>query len=467
MSKILSQNPATEEVIKEFDELSQKEIEKKLSLAQSTYEKWSKTIFAERAELMRNLAKHLKKNNEKYGELITKEMGKPFLVGVAEIDKCADHCEYYAEHTEKFLSPELRETSSQESYVRFDPLGAVLAVMPWNFPFWQVLRFAVPAVMAGNTALLKHASNVPQNALAIEEAFLAAGFPKGVFQTLLIGASKVESIIRDPRVKAVTLTGSEKAGAAVASVAGQEVKKTVLELGGSDPFIVLSDANIVWACAIGASARLQNGGQSCIAAKRFIVVESIYDEFIEQFKLQYEHQVVGDPMEKSTTVGPMATKQILDDVARQVEDSIRMGAEVIIGGKRVDRKGYFYEPTILGSAKKGMPIVDEEVFGPAAAVIRVKDEAEAIRAANDSDLGLGASLWTRDLEKAKKLVQEIEAGVVFVNEMVVSDPRMPFGGIKKSGYGRELSEYGIREFVNIKAVRMSEPQAPSGGVAIE
>ena len=352
-----------------------------------------------------------------------------------------------------FLAPEMITTDASESYVAFEPLGVVLAVMPWNFPFWQVYRFAAPALMAGNVGVLKHASNVPQCAEAIEATFVACGFPKGVFQNLLLGSARVEKVIRDARVKAVTLTGSEKAGSEVAKVAGEEIKKTVLELGGSDPFIVLDDADVARACEVAASARMQNNaGQSCIAAKRFIVHRDVANAFIAGVSDIFSQLVVGDPRDPATHVGPLATEQILRDVEKQVNESIAQGARLVEGGKRIERDGYFYEPTVLADVKKGMPVYDEEVFGPVIAIIAVADDAEAVRVANDTPYGLGATIFTRDMARAKRLVGQIDAGAVFVNGQVKSDPRMPFGGIKRSGYGRELSQYGIREFVNIKSV---------------
>lgn len=445
-------NPATEEVVKTFEELSNEQIEQKLAKAQSTFESWRTTSFDERAKLMNNLAKILKDEAREIGEIMTLEMGKPITQAIAESEKCAWVCEYYAENAEKFLANEKVETDAGESYVKFDPIGIVLAVMPWNFPFWQVIRFAAPTVMAGNVGILKHASNVPQNAVKIEEIFLQAGFPEGVFQNLHISSKKVEGIIRDPRIKAVTLTGSEYAGTQVAKVAGEEVKKTVLELGGSDPFIVLEDADIPNTCEIATTARNINNGQSCIAAKRFIVVEEVADKFTKLFVEKFEAMKIGDPMEEDTAIGPVATKQGLEDLEKQIKESVEKGAKILTGGKRVGDKGYFLQPTILGDVKPDMPAYSEEFFGPVASVIVVKDEAEAIQVANSTTFGLGASIWTEDIERAKKMIPQIDSGAVFVNGMVKSDPRLPFGGEKRSGYGRELSHYGIKEFVNIKSV---------------
>lgn len=447
-----SKNPATGEVLATFEELTDAQVADKLAFAQKTYETWRQTSFAERKAKMLKLADVFKSRAREYGKLASLEMGKPITAAIAEVEKCAWVCEYYANETESILAPEMIKTEASESYVRFDPLGVVLAVMPWNFPFWQVLRFAAPAAMAGNVGVLKHASNVPQCAMAIEQAFKEAGFPDGVFQNLLVGSKNVSKMIANPIVKAVTLTGSEPAGMQVAAQSGTEIKKTVLELGGSDPFIVLADADVKLACETAAKARLQNTGQSCICAKRFIVVEEIADTFLAGMKAAFEATVVGDPLDEKTQIGPLANEQGLNDIAKQVEISLAKGARLITGGKRVDDKGYFYAPTILADVKPGMPAYDEELFGPVASVIVVKGADEAIRVANDSRFGLGSSLWTKDMALAKKLASQIEAGCCFINAMVKSDPRLPFGGIKKSGYGRELSHYGIKEFVNIKTV---------------
>lgn len=449
---IQSQNPATGEVVKTIDELSDAEIARKLEIAQSTFETWRKTSFPERAEKLKKAAEILRTDAREYGELATIEMGKPIKQAIAEVEKCALVCDYYAKNAEKILEHEIVATDASESYVQFDPLGIVLAVMPWNFPYWQVFRFIAPACMAGNVGLLKHASNVPQCASAIEEIFLRAGFPEGVFQNLLIGSSKVEGLIRDPRVKAVTLTGSEYAGRKVAATAADEIKKSVLELGGSDPFIVLADADIEAAASGAVMARLQNNGQSCIAAKRFIVVEEVYEKFCELYKAKFEALKIGNPMEEDTDVGPMVNESSREEIERQVTESIAKGARILTGGARIDGSGYFYKPTILVDVKPGMPAYSEEFFGPVASVIKVKDADSAIHVANDTIFGLGASIWTRDTEKAKQLATKIESGCVFINSMVKSDPRLPFGGAKRSGFGRELSHYGMKEFVNIKTV---------------
>lgn len=451
---IQSQNPATGEIIKTFKELSEDELKIKLEIAEATFEHWRENDYASRAAKLLKAAEMLKNNARGYAELATLEMGKPIKQAIAEVEKCAWVCEYYAKEAENMLKPEQIKTEGSKSYVRFDPLGIVLAVMPWNFPFWQVFRFIAPASMAGNVGLLKHASNVPQCAAAIEDVFTKAGFPEGVFQNLYINSSKVESVIRDPRVKAVTLTGSEWAGRKVAEIAGDEIKHSVLELGGSDPFIVLADANVEEACSAAVNARLQNNGQSCIAAKRFIVVENIAEKFIDLYIKKFESLSVGDPMNENTDLGPLVNEQSLKEIQKQVNDSVSKGARILYGGKRIERSGYFFETTILGDVIQGMPAYEEEIFGPVASIIEVKDTEEALRVANDSRFGLGASLWTSDMNLAEQLAARLQAGAVFINSMVKSDPRLPFGGTKKSGYGRELSHYGIKEFVNIKTVWM-------------
>jgi succinate-semialdehyde dehydrogenase / glutarate-semialdehyde dehydrogenase len=449
---IESINPATGEILERFEETSARELERILAAADAAFLEWRTTPFATRAEKMRKAARALRTHSETYARTMTLEMGKPIVQAEAEVEKCASTCEYYADHAEAFLAEQPRETDASRSFVRFDPLGPVLAVMPWNFPFWQVFRFAAPALMAGNAGILKHASNVPRCALAIEEVFSEAGFPRGLFSTVLIGASAVAPLIADPRIVAVTLTGSELAGRKVAEQAGRELKKTVLELGGSDPFIVLADADLAAAAKAAADARLINSGQSCIAAKRFIVVERVADHFLERFFHEMRARRMGDPLARETQVGPQARVELRDALHRQVEESVTRGATIVLGGEIPTGKGAFYPPTLLAAVEKGMPAFDEETFGPVAAVIRAKDETDAIRIANDSTFGLGASLWTEDRGRAERMAAQIEAGSVFVNGVVKSDPRLPFGGIKRSGYGRELSEYGIREFVNIKSV---------------
>jgi succinate-semialdehyde dehydrogenase / glutarate-semialdehyde dehydrogenase len=449
---IASINPATGELTKRFDAHIDTEIESALDRAVSAFEKHRRSSFAERAAKLQHAAELLEKDREHFGRIITSEMGKLLRGSIDEIDKCARGCRFYAEHGEKFLSEQIVSSDPGRSYVRYEPLGAVLAIMPWNFPFWQVFRFAAPALMAGNVGLLKHASNVPQCALAIEEIFRDAGFGPGVFQTLLIENEAVEKIIRDPRVKAVTLTGSERAGSAVASTAGREIKKSVLELGGSDPFIVMPSAKLDDAISIGVKSRMVNSGQSCIAAKRFIIADAIYDQYVAQFVEKMKKLKLGDPAEETTEVAPLSSENILRGVDEQVQKSIAAGAKILSGGKPADGPGYFYEPTVLAEIPKNAPAYREEVFGPVALFFRARDREEAVTIANDSTFGLGASVWTNEPAEQEFFSHELESGMVFVNAMVASDPRVPFGGVKRSGYGRELGAEGIREFVNIKTV---------------
>jgi len=449
-----SVNPATGDPIKTYDEPDENQINTMLDQSVDAFSQWRKTSFSERSKKMAKAAELLRNRKEDWAKVMTQEMGKPITEARSEAEKCAWVCDYYAENAEGFLSKEEVETDASRSFVRYDPLGPVLAVMPWNFPFWQVFRFAAPGLMAGNVGLLKHASNVPGCALAIEEIFKEAGFPDGVFQTLLIGSARADEVISDQRIKAVTLTGSEPAGRKVAQTAGQNLKKTVLELGGSDPFVILSDANVEEAASVGSTARCINSGQSCIAAKRFIVVKEHLDEFTSKFLGYMKERVVGDPMDEKTQIGPMAREDLREDLHSQVSQSIMDGAGNLLGGKNLDRPGYFYAPTVLGNVSKGMAVYEEETFGPVAAIIPAKDDDDAIRIANDTKFGLGASLWTQNMERAEKLSGEIDAGCVFINGLVKSDPRLPFGDVKASRYGRELSYHGIREFVNTKSVWM-------------
>ena len=446
-------NPATGETIKTFEPLNGESIEAKLALSQQTFEQYRKTPMTQRAEWLNAAAEILERDKVSFGKIMTAEMGKTLKSAIAEAEKCALVCRYYAEHAAEFLADVPASTDASQSFVRYQPLGVILAVMPWNFPFWQVFRFAAPALMAGNVGLLKHASNVPQCALAIEEILRQAGFPEGAFQTLLIGADQVKTIITDKRVKAATLTGSEFAGASLAATAGDQLKKTVLELGGSDPFIILESADLEAAVSTAVSARLLNNGQSCIAAKRFIVAEAIADEFERCFVEKFQTLKIGDPMDENTDVGPLATPGILEDLDQQVQACIEKGSKVLIGGHRLsDRSGNFYLPTILTDFPPGTPADEEEFFGPVALVFRVPDIDAAIIKANATSFGLGASAWTTDEGQAHRLIDELEAGAVFINGLVKSDPRLPFGGIKRSGYGRELGIQGIHEFVNIKTV---------------
>jgi len=458
---IQSINPATEEVLASFEEHSEREINEVLDRSVDTFREWSRQPFSHRVGLMLRAAQQLRTDASRLAELITLEMGKPLSQSRAEIEKCAWCCEYFAENAEAFLADIPKPSSATESYVAFDPLGPVLAIMPWNFPFWQVFRFAAPALMAGNVGVLKHASNVPQCALAIEKVFQQAGFPAGAFQTLLIPGSRALSLVEDPRITAVTLTGSEEAGASVAEASGRALKPTVLELGGSDPYIVLADADVEAAARVAIDARFQNAGQSCISAKRFIVVDSVADEFEERFRNGIEELVVGDPMDGTSKIGPLAKEDLVDTLEEQVRLSVNAGATIVTGGQRLERRGYYYAPTLISGVKPGMSVFTEETFGPAAALIRAADADEAIDLANDSRFGLGASLWTRDLARGKKLARTIESGSVFINGMVASDPRLPFGGVKRSGYGRELADFGIREFVNIKTVWIGPALPPT------
>jgi len=457
LMSIRSINPATGETLKSFDELSEPQIEESLTRAANAFRNSRRTSLADRSSMMLRVAEILENEKNDYARLMTTEMGKPIKAAAQEAEKCAWVCRYYAETAEKHLADQIVETNATKSYVHFQPLGVVLAVMPWNFPFWQVFRFAAPALMAGNVGLLKHASNVPQCALAITDIFSRAGFPDGAFQTLLIGSEAVQDVLEDSRVAAATLTGSEPAGRSVASIAGKQIKKTVLELGGSDPFIVMPSADLKEAVGTAVKARTINNGQSCIAAKRFIVHGQIYDEFEKGFVEAMKALRVGDPMNESTDVGPLATKQILNDLEEQVQVSVAAGAKILTGGQRLKFEdqlagGNFYEPTVLADIPKDSPAFSDEIFGPVASLFHVKDIDEAIDLANATAFGLGAAAWTNDEGERDRFVEEIEAGCVFINGMVASDPRLPFGGVKHSGYGRELGEFGIREFVNIKTV---------------
>jgi succinate-semialdehyde dehydrogenase / glutarate-semialdehyde dehydrogenase len=449
-----SVNPATGEVLETYEPLSEGALEDRLAAAAAAFESYRRTSLERRGEWLVGAADLLDSERGRWAELMTQEMGKPLAAAAAEAEKCAWVCRYYAENAATFLADEPVESVAERSWVAYQPLGPVLAVMPWNFPFWQLFRFAAPALMAGNVALLKHASNVPGCALAIEEIFRRAGFPDGVFQTLLVGSGAVDRVLADERVRAATLTGSEGAGAAVASSAGRRIKKTVLELGGSDPFVVMPSADLDTAVATAVQARHINNGQSCIAAKRFIVHQAVADRFIDGFVARTSALVVGDPMDDRTDVGPLATESIRDELADQVERSVAAGARVRTGGSIPDRQGWFYTPTVLTDLPADSAAVCEETFGPVAAIIVVGSVEEAIERANATEFGLGASAWTREPEEAERLVAEIEAGCVFVNRMVASDPRLPFGGVKKSGYGRELGRWGMLEFVNTKAVGM-------------
>ncbi len=445
-------HPATGKLLKTFEPLSDSQIDEKLQRATAAFFKHRTASFAERARMMMKAADILDSDKETLGRMMTTEMGKPFRAAVEEVVKCAWVCRYYSANAERFLADEVVETTATRSYIRYQPVGPVLAIMPWNFPFWQVFRFAAPALMAGNVGLLKHASNVPQCALNIEEVFRSAGFAEGVFQTLLVSTQKVDGILGDPRVVAATLTGSEEAGVQVGIGAAKRIKKVVLELGGSDPFIVMPSANLEEAVATAVKARIVNNGQSCIAAKRFIVAEQIADDFERTFVSRMEALKVGDPFDETTDLGPLATADGVASLDEDVRKTVEAGARVLTGGRRLDRPGNFYAPTVLTDIPKDSPAYREELFGPVACLFRARDAGDAIRIANDSRFGLGASAWTNDERERERFINEIEAGMVFINRMVVSDPRLPFGGVKQSGHGRELGVHGIREFTDIKTV---------------
>ena len=445
-------DPATGRVLATFPEADEAAIDTALGRAWSTRHGWRDAGIGMRAALMRSVAGVLRADKSRFAALLTSEMGKPIVEAEAEVEKCAWTANWFAENAERLLADEPAESSATESYVRFQPLGVILAVMPWNFPFWQAFRAGLPALTAGNVMVLKHSSNVPQSALAIEEVFREAGVPEGVFHTLLIGSAAVERIVADHRVAGVTLTGSEKAGMLVAEAAGRNLKKSVLELGGSDPFVVLADADVGTAAGVACRSRNQNNGQSCISAKRFIVEEAVADDFEQRFTSAVAALRVGNPMDRANQVGPLAREDLVDELERQVNESVRLGARALTGGSRIKSDGYYFEPTVLSNVRPGMPAYHEETFGPVAAVIRVKDAEDALRVANDTDFGLGSNIWTSDVQRGKKLAERVEAGLVFINGMVASDARLPFGGVKRSGYGRELSEYGIKEFTNIQTV---------------
>ena len=452
---IASINPTTGEALKEFSAIDPKEIEQKLARAAQAFERHRRTTFAQRAEWLNRAADLLEQEKDQLARIMTLEMGKLLRAAGEEITKCVKGCRFYAENAERFLAEQTISTDAKRSYVRSEPIGPVLAIMPWNFPFWQVFRFAAPALMAGNVALLKHAANVPQCALAIEDIFRRAGFAEGVFQTLLIETEQTRGLIDDRRVKAVTLTGSERAGSEVASAAARQIKKSVLELGGSDPFIVMPSADLEAAIKTGITARMQNTGQSCIAAKRFFLAEQVHERFVAGFVERMRALKVGDPLDPETEIGPLASEAILRGVDEQVKASIAAGAKLLTGGKRIERAGFFYEPTVLSDIPRDSPAYREEIFGPVASMFRVSDAAEAIKIANDTTFGLGASAWTNDAAEQDLFASELESGMVFINSMVASDPRLPFGGAKRSGFGRELGAEGIREFVNIKTVSIA------------
>ncbi|SNQ61408.1 NAD-dependent succinate-semialdehyde dehydrogenase [Candidatus Methanoperedens nitratireducens] len=452
MKKMISINSATGEINREFELYSQERINEAIRKSRTAFSEWKNLDISDRAEYLTNAAKVLRRRKKELGEIITLEMGKPVKESIPEVEKCAWALEYFAENAERFLEPEIVETDARKSYVSFEPRGAILCIMPWNFPFWQALRFASPALSGGNVVLLKHSSYVPLCALELEKVFLEAGFPEGVFQTLLIDGSTASALIKRKEIDAVSLTGSVSAGQKVAEVCGQNMKKFVLELGGSDPFIVLADADIEKAAKIGVASRFLDAGQSCIAAKRFIVEESIAEVFTSKFVEYASNLKVGDPMDPDTDIGPLVREEQIELLEEQVKDALSRGARVLLEGGRLQRRGFFYSPVVLSDVTWEMKVLKEETFGPVAPVVPVKDESEAIKVANDSELGLGASIWSKDRDKALRLAKEIEAGVVVVNSLVKSDPRLPFGGVKKSGIGRELSKFGLYEFMNIKSI---------------
>jgi acyl-CoA reductase-like NAD-dependent aldehyde dehydrogenase len=451
MSNIQTINPATGKILATYENSKPEEVSAKVKVAREAFVMWKKLDISERAEYMRRLGRVMRKNREEYARLVTEEMGKPIRQSLAEIEKCAWVCDYYAEHAEAFLRDEVIPTEFRKSFVSFEPLGVVASIMPWNFPFWQVMRFAVPALTAGNVGLLKHSSVCLGSALKLEQAFIDAGFPENVFQAVIGDYRAGESLVQS-NIDAISVTGSVSTGRRVAELASQDLKKFVLELGGSDPFIVLEDADLNQTAYMATQSRLLNTGQSCIAAKRFIVVKEIADKFTNLFVENTQAEVVGDPLDSKTTVGPLVRDSQRQALAKQVDDAKSRGGRVLIGGRPINRQGFFYEPTIISNVNPHMDVMREEVFGPAAPIIIVNNEEEAIRQANNSEFGLGASIWTNNIERGMRLARQVETGIVSVNEMVKSDPRLPFGGIKKSGIGRELSEFGIKEFVNIKSV---------------
>jgi succinate-semialdehyde dehydrogenase/glutarate-semialdehyde dehydrogenase len=452
MSVLKSINPATEKLFAEFKEVDLSSVEEIISKSSVSQKEWSQVDIKVRSKIIFNISTLITKNKESYARIITSEMGKPISEAIGEVEKCVWLCEYYAENASKFLGDQYIDSDAKSSFVSFEPLGVILGVMPWNFPFWQVFRFAVPALLAGNSVLLKHASNVQASALAIEKIFHESDVPNDAFRTLVVGSKMVSDIISNKHVRAVSLTGSEHAGSKVGECSGKNLKKTVLELGGADPFIVMEDANLPNAIDAAVKGRMLNNGQSCIAAKRFIVHSNIYDEFIDALQNSLQELMIGNPMDIQTDVGPLAREDILNELDQQIQNSIKSGATLIAGGSKIDGSGYFYHPTILTNITKEMPVYHEETFGPVFTIIKFKTTDEMIKIANDSEFGLGGSLWSENWKEAQSIARKIETGAVFINAFTRSDPRLPFGGIKKSGYGRELSEFGIREFVNIKTI---------------
>lgn len=453
---IQSVNPFNNQIIRQFNEATDKDINEVLDLSIDAFNYWRTTTFEERSKLMHAAAQVMEDDIEHYAHLMTLEMGKSLREARSEVEKCAAACRYFADHAEEFLKDKPLPVEKGKAYIAYEPLGPILAIMPWNFPYWQVIRFAAPNIMAGNVGVLKHASNVPQVALALEEIFRRAGFPDGVFQTVLVGGKKTAKLIDHKSIRAVTLTGSERAGATVAARAGKRIKKTVLELGGSDPFVVLEDADLEKAAEWAVKSRMVNNGQSCIAAKRFIVVDKVFDAFMKKFTSKMAALKIGDPTDDDVDYGPMAREDLAEDLMEQVQKTLKKGATLVLGGDRPDREGAFFNPTILTDIPKGSPAYKDELFGPVASVFRVMDEEEAIAMANDSKYGLGGSVWTKDIKRGQAVARQINSGAVYVNKMMASDPAVPFGGVKLSGYGRELSFLGIHEFMNQKTIWVEE-----------
>jgi len=449
---LISINPFSGEILKKIDEWNIQEIKKKIKICYNSQKKWQNISINQKKDYLKNIANILDKNKKKYSKIITLEMGKPILQSKFEIEKCIKLCDYYSENSEIFLKDEIVKTDAKKSYVKYSPLGIILGIMPWNFPFWQVFRWAIPSLIAGNICILKHSSNVPQCGMIIEDIFQESGIGENIFCNIPIKSKNINYLIKNNSISAISLTGSSFAGAKMAEIAGSALKKNILELGGSDPFIVLPDADLKKTVDMAIKSRMQNNGQSCIAAKRFVVHENIFEDFKDSFINKTEKLIIGDPIDEKTDIGPLARKDLVDEIDEQVKTSVKLGAKILTGSEKIESKGFFYPPTVLTNIKNKMPVYNQETFGPIAPLIKVKNDKEAIKIANDTIYGLGASIWTNDYDKARKILNKIRAGSIFINEIVKSDPRLPFGGIKKSGYGRELSHYGIKEFVNIQTI---------------